>query len=855
LKANFHKLVLAINLKLEKLQLNNFLSGMLSSDFINDAASFWFKKGYKIAGMVFSNGVSFGWTGDSVPDLGSSEETINIYINWIKEQHTIYFYDGITLKQTITAAYGDPIYINAIAKTGYTLTGWYVLTGTVFDSEVQISKTFDYTTMPDCTPFLLSDSSYICIQTDWTANTYTITFNANGGSVSPTSKLVTYGSVFYNSLNPLPTPTRTGYTFQYWTANKNGSGAIYNNILGDTYSTAGNITIYAQWTPQNYSITYRLNGGTNCVNPISYNIETPTFNLANPTRAGYSFGGWYTTSNFSGSVTTSIAKGTTGNKLFYTKWILVTYNITYTLNGGTNNSNNPTNYTIENENITFASPTRSGYTFAGWFENANFTAQAITSIIQGSTTGNKTFYAKWTPITYAISYSLNGGTNSSSNPSSYNIESDNITLINPTRKYYRFDGWYENSAFTGSKKTVINKGSVNNKTYYAKWVGTTSTNTTNVASVVNIITVSSSNLSIVIGTAVSEVTFIGNSSTTIYSGMSIDITSRTTPLTIRFVKIRMTGKTNRHFINAVDCPNLIIDIEGTVILNGGTVTTATLTEENVTALVAFNFLTLTIFRNMFFVALANVLPAVTKAVALQITSEYDTNANLSINGGSGSGHATDNSMGSSGGNGIITSGDLYISVKNITIKGGNGATGKEKLPPAAPGAPPKASKGNYGTTGYKGVEGETGGMGGFGGLGIGVSGNFTIASGVTFKSTGGNGGEGGKGGKGSKGGKGGEGGDGVFLGATAKSGGNGGKGGTGGTGGFGGAAGDNYVSGDTTGIATLLKGSNGAGGAAGAGGGGGDGGCGGKTTLGNNAASGVPGDIGEDGSLGIEFSY
>ncbi|MDR0696514.1 MAG: InlB B-repeat-containing protein [Christensenellaceae bacterium] len=834
--------------------LNNFLNEILSSDFINDSVNFWFKKGYKINGMIFSNGTSFGWTGDTVPDLGSSEDAISIYINWVKEQHTIYLYDGTTLNQTITASYGDPISINTITKTGYTLAKWYVFTGTVFDSEVQISKTFDYTTMPDCTPFLLNDSSYICIQTDWVANIYTMTFNARGGTVNPTSKIATYDSVFYNPLDPLPTPTRTGYNFACWMENQDGTGAIYNNILGDIYTIAGNSTIYAQWTPINYSVTYTLNDGTNGSNPTSYNIETPTFNLVNPTRAGATFGGWYITSNFSGSATASIVKGTTGNKSFYAKWILITYNISYTLNGGTNNSSNPSNYTIANDDITFADSTRGGYTFAGWFGNANFTSSAITSIAKGSTTGNKTFYAKWNPITYIISYNLNGGTNSTSNPSSYNIESNNITLVNPTKKYYKFVGWYGNSAFTGSKITVINKGSVDNKSFYAKWTGTTSTNTTNVVNLVNIVTVSSSNLSIVIGTEVEEVTFIGSSSTTNYSGISIDITARSTPLSIRFVKISMTGKANRHLLNAVNCPNLKVDIEGTVVLNGGVVTTGTITEEDVAALAVLFFLTLTLYKNVFNEACANVHPAVIKAVALSITSEYDANANLSINGGSGSGQTTDISMGNSGGNGIITSGDLNVSVKKIIIKGGDGAEGKKKETPATPDAPAKAGKGNYGTIGYTGVDGLTGGMGGFGGLGIGVAGNLTISSGTTLISTGGNGGKGGQGGTGGTGGKGGAGGDGVFLGATAKAGGKGGKGGNGGQGGTGGAAGDNYVLGSIVGTATLTKGANGVGGKGGAAGTGGEGGVGGKKTTGGYANGGLPGDPGKAGLDGVTFS-
>ena len=72
-----------------------------------------------------------------------------------------------------------------------------------------------------------------------------------------------------------------------------------------------------------------------------------------------------------------------------------TYTITYNLNGGTNAVTNPATYTVETDDITLASPTRSGYTFGGWFNNSGLTGSAVTTIARGST-GNKTFWAKWT---------------------------------------------------------------------------------------------------------------------------------------------------------------------------------------------------------------------------------------------------------------------------------------------------------------------------------------------------------------------------------------------------------------------------------------------------------------------------
>ena len=77
---------------------------------------------------------------------------------------------------------------------------------------------------------------------------------------------------------------------------------------------------------------------------------------------------------------------------------VITYTITYNLNGGSLTTDK-NSYTIETETFTLDTPTRTGYDFGGWFDNADFTGDAITQIAKGST-GDKTFYAKWTPTTY-----------------------------------------------------------------------------------------------------------------------------------------------------------------------------------------------------------------------------------------------------------------------------------------------------------------------------------------------------------------------------------------------------------------------------------------------------------------------
>mgnify|MGYP004648648895 CR=1 FL=1 len=148
-------------------------------------------------------------------------------------------------------------------------------------------------------------------------------------------------------------------------------------------------------------------------------------------------------------------------------WDVSEYNITYNLNGGTNPAGAKTSYTIETADYTLPTPTKTGYTFGGWYTNSGLTGNAVTQITKGST-GNKTFWAKWTAVEYSITYNLDGGTNNASNPTKYTVETATITLADPTRTGYTFGGWYSDAAFK-TQVTKIAKGSTGAKTFYAKW--------------------------------------------------------------------------------------------------------------------------------------------------------------------------------------------------------------------------------------------------------------------------------------------------------------------------------------------------------------------------------------------------
>jgi uncharacterized repeat protein (TIGR02543 family) len=148
----------------------------------------------------------------------------------------------------------------------------------------------------------------------------------------------------------------------------------------------------------------------------------------------------------------------------------LTYITTYHLDGGGLESEveNPGYYRSTDTDFILPAPTRTGYTFGGWYDNEGCNGNGVTVIPQGSA-GDKDFYAQWTAIPYSISYELNGGTNVAGNPATYTVESLAITLEAATRGGYAFEGWYDNSELTGNAVASIAAGSTGDKTFYAQW--------------------------------------------------------------------------------------------------------------------------------------------------------------------------------------------------------------------------------------------------------------------------------------------------------------------------------------------------------------------------------------------------
>ena len=261
---------------------------------------------------------------------------------------------------------------------------------------------------------------------------YTVTFDANGGSVSTASTTTTDGK-----LASLPTPTYDGYTFLGWYTEETGG----DEVTTDTVFT-NDTTIYAHWqkqAAQAYTVTFDANGGS--VTPSSATTtDGKLTSLPTPTYDGYDFLGWHTQKDGGEKVTTDtvFTKDTT----IYAHWqkqAAQEYTVTFDANGGTINSGVITSYTYGVGATLPTDVTREGYTFAGWYASADFSGDAVTAI-SAEDTGNKTYWAKWTANAYGITVTNDGNGEASADKTTA-VEGETVTLTATPNSGYHFERW------------------------------------------------------------------------------------------------------------------------------------------------------------------------------------------------------------------------------------------------------------------------------------------------------------------------------------------------------------------------------------------------------------------------------
>ena len=296
-----------------------------------------------------------------------------------------------------------------------------------------------------------------------TGNSYTIRYNANGGSGTMTDQSVTYGSTVTPKTN---TFTRANFTFIGWNTQPNGSGTNRNSAW--TYDTVGDLTLYAQWARIPYTVSYNANGGSGApAAQTKYAGVNLTLTTAKPTTAKKIT---VTFNANGGSVNPTSSTKSCGFLRWNTK---ADGSGTNYSSGGTYTANaNATLYAVWSSiSVDLPTPTRANCKFVGWFTAVNG-GQQVTS----STTFSKdtTIYARWD---YIISYNLNGGyvgdsrdTGTTTIPDSVKHHNENLVLtdIRPSKENLVFKGWAESASSIDVKYAAGGTYTANEpKTLYA----------------------------------------------------------------------------------------------------------------------------------------------------------------------------------------------------------------------------------------------------------------------------------------------------------------------------------------------------------------------------------------------------
>ena len=301
--------------------------------------------------------------------------------------------------------------------------------------------------------------------------TYTVGYDANGGTGAPGRQTKTYGVTL--TLTTL-IPTRRNYSFAGWSKDRNATSASYT--AGGSYTDNADVTLYAVWRydPETYTVRYDANGGTGAPASQTKTYGVPlTLSAVKPTRAGYEFLGWST------DPTTMLTNYAPGERYtdeasitLYAVWRYVpkTYTVSYDANGGGNTPASQTKTEDVTLILTSTIPTRYGYTFKGWAT----TSTATTADYQagGNYTANEgvTLYAVWKINTYTVSFDANGGTNAPNPQKKTHGQNLILTVAIPTRPNHVFLGWATDST---SKSVVYAPGATytaeEDVTLYAVW--------------------------------------------------------------------------------------------------------------------------------------------------------------------------------------------------------------------------------------------------------------------------------------------------------------------------------------------------------------------------------------------------
>jgi uncharacterized repeat protein (TIGR02543 family) len=362
---------------------------------------------------------------------------VTLYAKWTLTQYTVtYNANGATGgsvpvdSNTYTMAGSVPILGNTgtLVRTGYSFIGWG-LSSTDTVNQYVSGNTYTVGT------------NNIAFWARWSPNTYKVTFDANGGTGSPSKAEDNYTTA--GTAVPLATRgtlEKAGYNFAGW-----GLSAV-STPVADPFTTTTNVELYAQWTVANFAVTYLAGTNGSGTVPTQANVNYGTsFTVAAATGLTGSDGtNPFAFVSWSDGTRTyapgqSILMGA-GVVTLTAQWTRI-YNVTYSFNGGSVATPIADQQKIAGETIVVSStvPTRAGYEFVTWKDQSGEEATAGANYQVRD--NHYLLYAQWTARPYTITYDVNGGNSTVPTQANRTIGQIFTVAAAPTRIGYDFEHW------------------------------------------------------------------------------------------------------------------------------------------------------------------------------------------------------------------------------------------------------------------------------------------------------------------------------------------------------------------------------------------------------------------------------
>ena len=432
----------------------NYNAGNYSTGGTNTSANKTHGVALTLPGAIFTRTgyTQIGWSlnadGSTWDYINSytDNRSITLYPYWQRNIYTLTInpnggsmYNGAnktTSTFTTTFAYGVKTYLgnlfndggvlvayndNTPTRVGYTFTGFTFSNGSGQKNSIGAVYYFDGQSPEEnsgesgaSTSAYIFNGDYagnVTVTANWTGNTYTVKYNANGGTGTTADSTHTYGTAKALTKNGF---SKTGYSFTGWNTAANGSGTSYSDEQSvSTLTTGKQIELFAQWGQATYQVIFDSQGGTitsGNFDPKTYTVGTSyTLPTGTITKPGYVFLGWSKTST---ATTASYSNGGTVSNLgnsgtivtLYAVWRAKKFTIKYNANNGATTSSS-TQYTATSSNSLLALPsswTKSGYVASGWSTSSTATSasyafgQAFNDFEEVADGGTMNLYVVWT---------------------------------------------------------------------------------------------------------------------------------------------------------------------------------------------------------------------------------------------------------------------------------------------------------------------------------------------------------------------------------------------------------------------------------------------------------------------------